>query len=506
MSINRQLLIAVNSILIVVASVLLLFDYHYQFGRQVHQKQIALTEEAKTIYESLLALETDGVNGLQGLVDNICARMNAEDSPGHHIAADWRGREIQAVSHGHASPDMFAAMRAASEAETGGANMTDSIVVGSFAGRAGTVFVSETESSVVAEARQSLIMHVAGGIGLAVVAAFIVNVVLQRVISSPMHGLVNALCDVADGNLSVIAEAGSCKELTYLADQINVMTRSLESAEKDRRFHMEKAREVQQHLLPAENEWPGLRVASLFEPAEDVGGDYFDVLSLSDHKYLICIADVTGHGVPAAMAAAIIKTLVQQAIEVSHRPADVLHHVNRGYTRIILPGHLATMVVIVIDARHLTITYANAGHEPPLLQLRSGKIRSLETADLLLGVDEDASYCEERLDVPSGAKVALLSDGVTEAFDPGGNQFGIERVLESMNGGNGLSATEIVHRLSADLNSFRRARPAFDDTTLVVAELLGDAFESSPVAHPNAGSANNRKGKDGEGGAPQSRG
>ena len=472
--IGRQLLIVVNAILIFVAGILLLLDYQVQFRRQLEQKRIALSEEAKAMYESLLAVAPHGHDAMQELIDNICARMNSTESPGHHIAVEWQGREFQAASHGRASPDMIIAMRTATGIGLESSQMAKTIMVGAFPGREGTVYVSEKRSMVVAEARQSLILHALAGMVVAAIAAIVVNVVLRRVISSPIEEMVTALHAVARGDLGVIAEGRTCKELTYLADQIDSMTRSLEESEKDRRFHMEKAREIQQHLLPNNLELNGLRVAQLFEPAEDVGGDYFDVLSLSDHKYLLCVADVTGHGVPAAMAAAVIKTLVQEAAEVSQSPREILERVNRRYTRIIMPGHLATMVAMVVDTRKSNVTYANAGHEPPFLQLPSGEVQRLMTADFLLGVDEDATYEEELVTLPKGAKLVLVSDGVTEAFDPNENQFGTERVVDAIQTSRGMSVDDVVGRFIDDLESFRRSRPPFDDTTLVVAEMVGE--------------------------------
>ena len=477
LTIGRQLLIAVNSALFIVAGVFLFLDYQIRFGRQMEEKRIALSEEAKTMYESLLAVETRGQDAMQDLIDNVCARMNSSESPGHHIAVQWGGLELQAKSHGHASPDMFAAMRAATGMNSGPNKLATSMVVGAFPGNAGTVYVSEKRSMVVAEANRSLLAHALAVIALAAIAAFIVNVVLRRVISSPMKGITKALHRVATGDLTVIVDGGSCQELSYLTDQVNAMTRSLEESERDRRFHMEKARQIQQHLLPRDREIPGLSVAKLFEPAEDVGGDFFDVVSLSEHQQLVCVADVTGHGVPAAMAAAVIKTLVQNAAENTDSPAEILRRVNRRYSEIILPGHLATMVAIVIDTRCSTVTYANAGHEPPFLQLPGGEIRRLMTGDLLLGVDDDATYEEDTVSLTGGTKIVVVSDGVTEAFDPDENQFGEERILNAINQSSSMSPVEVVGRFVHDLESFRRSRPAFDDTTLVVVEVLSEHKE-----------------------------
>jgi sigma-B regulation protein RsbU (phosphoserine phosphatase) len=123
------------------------------------------------------------------------------------------------------------------------------------------------------------------------------------------------------------------------------------------------------------------------------------------------------------------------------------------------------------------VSYANAGHEPPFLQFPCGEIRRLETADLLLGVDEDVSYEEECVSVPKGAKIVLVSDGVTEAFDPDENQFGTDRIVEAIQASKGMSVDDIVRRFVDDLATFRRSQPALDDTTLVVAEVLAEQRE-----------------------------
>jgi len=92
---------------------------------------------------------------------------------------------------------------------------------------------------------------------------------------------------------------------------------------------MKKAQDIQQHLRPAHGEIEGIKTAELFEPADDVGGDYCDVISLNEHQCLLCLADVSGHGVPAAMAATVIKAFVLEAIEVTSSPAEILNRINR---------------------------------------------------------------------------------------------------------------------------------------------------------------------------------
>lgn len=441
-------------------------------SQHLHEKQVALSEEAKTIFESLLHVEKSGEHAIQRLLDNICARMNASDSPGHHIAAEWQGRDYQAQSHGHASSEMMAALQGGEIESPQAALIRNRIVVGEFCGTQGTVYVSEDRGAIVGELRQLLILQTIAVLLMGTVAAFVVNAVLRQLIAKPIRGFVNALKNVADGNLTVIASKRSCKELGYLADQINVMTQKLHDAAEDHRVHMEKARQIQRHLLPESNGLSGIAVAELFEPTEEVGGDYYDVIPLPEQKYLLCLADVTGHGVPAAMAATVIKSLVLEAIQFTTSPAEILTRINRRYAEIIMPGHFATMVVLVIDTKYLTVSYANAGHEPPFIQQSGLPVERLLTGGLVLGVAEEVCYEEETRSVAMGTRVLLVSDGVTEAFDPEDNQFGTERISEALQE---LSVdcdiNDVVQNLKSRLAQFRGTRPAFDDTTLLAIEL-----------------------------------
>ena len=484
--IGRQLLLVVSSILAMFVLTFLAYDYRVRMKRHLDEKRIALTEEAKTLYESILFVQPNGSEGIQDLVDNVCARMNTSDSPGHHIAVEWNGWQFQAKSHGHASQENMAAMHAAAgtsqpnrslKAQTlsSGISATqkaDAIVLGQFEGLAGTVYISERRSAVVNATRRSLAIQMIAVLAIGVIAAVVANVVLRQLIAKPIQGFVRTLKSVASGDLSVNASTRSCMELRYLAEQMNMMTQSLNDAAIDHRVHMEKARQIQQHLLPKPKKRPGIEVAELFEPAAEVGGDYFDVVSLADDRYLLCLADVTGHGVPAAMAATVIKSLVLEAIQFSENPAEILTRINRRYIEIIMPGHFATMVVLVVDTVKCTVSYANAGHEPPFIQRPGGKVERLLEGGLVLGIDESETYTEELLPLERGTRLVVVSDGVTEAFDPADKQFGSERVAGTMAESRCGTVYELVECFVEKLKQFRKSRLALDDTTLLVAELV----------------------------------
>ena len=469
--ISRQLLFLVNAILIGLVAVFLVGDYRIRMSRRIGEKQIALTEEAKTMYESLLVTEAGGGDAIQDLVDNVCARMNTDDSPGHHIAADWRGLPYQAVSHGHASDQMLEAMKAEANGIASKMPEIPTIVVGSFSGPAGTVYISELRSAVVDATRQSSLRQTIAIMALAAIAAVIVSIMLRQLIAKPIEKLVSALRLVASGDLSAIAHTRSCKELSFLADQINSMTEALDHAQRDHRLHMDKARQIQQNLRPDLANFDGLDVAELFEPAEDVGGDYYDVISLPDDRYLLCVADVSGHGVPAAMAATLLKAFVSEAAKKSSSPAEILTDVNQRYCEYVVLGHFATMTLLVVDPKNLRMTYANAGHELPFVQMGKEAPVRLNIGDLILGVEEDTQYDEETIELRGAARIVIVSDGVTEAFDPSEEQYGTDRIEELMSNVPTSNARELVQEFEASLDTFRKGRKAFDDTTLLVAQL-----------------------------------
>lgn len=469
--IRRQLMFAVNGLLLLFVVLFLIVGHGLRIRDAKQEKRIALLEEAEIIYESVDAIANRGNESIQQLIDDICARMNSSESPGHHIAVEWQGSSMQAKSHGRASHDMFRAMREASAENGHSSPDSHSLIVSKFAGLRGTIYIAEADESVLGNARQELLRQIIAVLAAGVLAGLMVQLVLRRVVTQPLRRLVKTLGRIGDGDLDAQADQCSCEELTYLSEQINAMGIKLAEADRDRRFHMKKARDIQQHLRPTNGAVEGIETAELFEPADDVGGDYYDVIPLGEHQCLLCLADVSGHGVPAAMAAAVIKALVLEATEITNRPAEILNRINRRYAEIIMDGHFATMVVVLIDRQYMTLTFANSGHELPFIQQPGKPVQRLEGSDLLLGVDPAMTFTEETVSVASGTRIVLVSDGVTEMFDPDNNQFGTQRVSQVMEESSATDAKQLVNDFSQALTKFRRSRPPFDDTTLLAAEL-----------------------------------
>lgn len=478
---RRQLTLAVNGLLLLFVVLFLVVGHSLRIREAKREKRIALSEEAKTVYESVDAIADGGPESIQRLIDDVCARMNASESPGHHIAVEWQDHSIETSFHGRVSGEMYRAMEADDAGFEHLERLSRLTVVGRFTGPEGTVRVSESGESVFRNARQELFRQIVAVLVAGVLAALMVHLLLNHVVTRPLQRLVAALGLIGDGDLNVVAGEYSCEELDCLSTQINQMTMKLAAADQDRRLHMKKARSIQQHLRPTNGNILGIETTELFEPADDVGGDYYDVIPLGSGRCLLCLADVSGHGVPAAMAAAVIKALVLEAVDMTDSPAEILSRINRRYSKIIIPGHFATMVVVVLDSKARTLSYANAGHEPPFVQEPGKPVARLRIGDLMLGIDESVTYTEQTVSIPSGTTIILVSDGVTETEDLDDNLFGADRVSKAMEAVDHTTVRDLVADLCRELVKFRSGRRQRDDMTVLAAQLTqGLAVEKSP--------------------------
>jgi serine phosphatase RsbU (regulator of sigma subunit) len=188
------------------------------------------------------------------------------------------------------------------------------------------------------------------------------------------------------------------------------------------------AQELQQVLIPDTfPSLPGYSVASVYRPAQEVGGDFFQILPLPEGAALIVIGDVSGKGLPAAMAVALLVGAIRSTAETTSSPAELLAALNRRlYGR--LRGGFATCLGLHLDA-HGTLTLSNAGHLEPY---RNGKEAPLDIG-LPLGIVPDASYSESTLRLAPGDTLTLLTDGVVEARNHAGEIFGFERTASISN-------------------------------------------------------------------------
>lgn len=232
---------------------------------------------------------------------------------------------------------------------------------------------------------------------------------------------------------------------------------------------IERAREIQQSLLPREiPQLAGFQVAGAWQPARTVSGDYYDVLRLSGQRLGICIADVVGKGVSAALLMANVQAAVRAFARDTESPAEVCAKVNRLLYENIATGKFVTFLYGVLDGEAHTFQYCNAGHLYPIL-VSAGAARSLEQGGAVLGVFPAWVYEDAIIEMKTGNRLLLFTDGITEAADASGQEFEEKGIAAFAEANRTLSAGELNSRLLAEVTGFCEAQFQDDATLLVIA-------------------------------------
>jgi len=227
--------------------------------------------------------------------------------------------------------------------------------------------------------------------------------------------------------------------------------------------------ELQISLLPSKlPEVPGLDLAADYQTSERAGGDYYDLFDCGNGRWGILIADVSGHGAPAAVIMAITHAIAHQHPGGGVPPGALLEFVNTSLATTYTNGNgsFVTAFYGIYDSTSRKLVYARAGHNSPRL-LRGGAVQSLDgDGGLPLGISHDAKYCERVETLQSGDLLMLYTDGITEARNAAGEMFGVERLDESMSKAGG-GAKETVAAVLASLKAFTGGGALSDDRTLL---------------------------------------
>lgn len=229
--------------------------------------------------------------------------------------------------------------------------------------------------------------------------------------------------------------------------------------------------EVQRRLLPDNiASLESCEVAARWHPAGIVGGDYYDAIPIDGGGLALCIADVSGKGLPAALVMSNVQAAVRVLAHDSHSPGALLAHINQLMLSNTRLGTFVTMFVCILDASARRLVFANAGHNPPILARHDGSVVRLTEGGPVLGFFDSAAYEEGSLEVASGDRVVLFTDGVSEHGIDAGEAFGEDRlvttVLAHREKGSGALCDAIVDAAVAHSgNAFE------DDLTLLIAAI-----------------------------------
>ncbi|MEE9190322.1 MAG: GAF domain-containing SpoIIE family protein phosphatase [Candidatus Neomarinimicrobiota bacterium] len=229
------------------------------------------------------------------------------------------------------------------------------------------------------------------------------------------------------------------------------------------------AHDIQQNLLPkGAPDFKGFDICGRSIPAKEVGGDYFDLITISDDKMAVCLGDISGKGMPAALLMANLQATLRGQMQFTLSVSECISRSNKLLYQSTDSQKFATLFFGIINRVQMNLTYTNAGHDPPIMISSEGKIVRLETGGTVLGFMPDYEYKEENVSFQEGAVLVIYSDGVTDAQNDKDEDFGNDRLEEVIRSGRAKSAKEInAHVLNA-VQSFTGDVPQIDDITLVV--------------------------------------
>ena len=236
------------------------------------------------------------------------------------------------------------------------------------------------------------------------------------------------------------------------------------------------ARRIQQRLvLVTAHQVDGWQTACEYQPAREIGGDFFDVFPMpsAPHQLGIVIADVSGKGISAALLMAFVRPVMRAALDRSGDPAAALERTNTILATERQTGLFVTALATTIDTRTGVVRFASAGHESPLVLSPDAPPRQLdEPAAPLLGAFERLEVAATELRLQPGESLVLYTDGVTDAVDPAGRRFGEERFIETLAAASRQPAEDIRAAVIDAVAAFRGPAEAADDLALLVVQRL----------------------------------
>jgi sigma-B regulation protein RsbU (phosphoserine phosphatase) len=228
------------------------------------------------------------------------------------------------------------------------------------------------------------------------------------------------------------------------------------------------AREIQQALLPQPNrDLEYVRACSQSLPCYEIGGDYFDYFDLEGGRFGFAMGDVAGKGMPAALLASLIQGIFSAQTRFDTPLPSIIGSANRNLVQRGTGNRFVTFFFGILDAEG-NCTYVNAGHNPPFLLSRDGSMKELTAGGMVLGLFAGAQYEAATVKLQPDDHLILFTDGVTEALDTAGEEFGMDRLVALLRANAGATTSEILARLQQAVLSFSAHTPQHDDITMMV--------------------------------------
>lgn len=237
---------------------------------------------------------------------------------------------------------------------------------------------------------------------------------------------------------------------------------------------LEIAKNIQQSMLPGKApETKGFDIAAAALPAKQIGGDFYDFIPLPENKLGLVIADVSGKGVPAALFMVLSRALMRANALQDLSISAVVEKTNQLIHDFSSSGYFVTLFYAIADRENNTLQYVRAGHNLPLLyRAKNDEILYLKGSGIALGVMDDIELEAKQIVLSEGDTLLLFTDGATEAINPAREEYGLNRLCETVKNNHHLASNKLVEKITNEINRFAGDEPQFDDLTLMALKVL----------------------------------
>ncbi|HKY28736.1 MAG TPA: SpoIIE family protein phosphatase [Pyrinomonadaceae bacterium] len=300
-------------------------------------------------------------------------------------------------------------------------------------------------------------------------------------VADQVFGIIYADSPIADGRFT----EDHLKLLTTLASVAAIRVENARLAEarlQQERLERELAlaMEIQQRFQPAAPPHvPGYELQGISFPCYEIGGDYYDFIKRDDGRLVIALGDVSGKGTAAALLMSSLHAAIHAQSGSHDSLVATISAVNRYLADNIPPNRFVTLFYAELDPETGTVSFLNAGHNPPLIVHAAGTVEQLASGGLPLGIKPNAEFREGRTHMQLGDVLVIYSDGVTEAASPTGEEFGSTRLYEVVSRNIDASAAGIRDRIESALTKFSQGTQAADDITLVIVKRQAETRQLS---------------------------
>ncbi len=279
--------------------------------------------------------------------------------------------------------------------------------------------------------------------------------------------------DLESDNLDAYSE-DDLAILQLLTSQVAIIIEKVrlheQVVEKKRiQAQLEVARQVQLDLLPGNDpQVDGFDVSAYIFPTEEVSGDYYDWVKIFDDQIGIVVADAVGKGIPAALLMAFLRASLRAGVQIGYAPHIAFSKVSNLLYDSTEDNQFITAIYGILDSTNRTFVFSNAGHNPPLLIKPDGEYRFVEYGDMPLGMFDDLHYHQHFIRFENHQVLVLYTDGITEAANPNGEEYGTERLAKRVLDGIDLPARQLIDHVRKGIADFTERKFLDDDGTLFI--------------------------------------